>query len=108
MASPVVPSSTKNFMRLNTEKSRSVDRRPMLAKAQSIAASAAAVLSGTSDQNSLHYVSNGTDVSNGMFFCAENCFLFENPFFYIPLVLLSSVKDGKYFSPLFLVSHLFC
>lgn len=72
-ASPIVPTSGKSFMRLNTEKSRSVDRRPILAKAQSIAASAAAALSGTSDLSSPLYVSNGTDVSNGKIFCVE-CF----------------------------------
>uniref|UniRef100_A0AC34FKZ0 Uncharacterized protein n=1 Tax=Panagrolaimus sp. ES5 TaxID=591445 RepID=A0AC34FKZ0_9BILA len=66
-ASPVVPSSAKGFMRLNTEKSRSVDRRPILAKAQSIAASAAAAFSSTPDSNFPFYVSNGTDVSNGEF-----------------------------------------
>ena len=39
-------------MRLNTEKSRSMDRRPILAKAQSIAASAAAMMTSGSNAGS--------------------------------------------------------
>uniref|UniRef100_A0A7E4VTC4 V-SNARE coiled-coil homology domain-containing protein n=1 Tax=Panagrellus redivivus TaxID=6233 RepID=A0A7E4VTC4_PANRE len=42
--SPMVSNTAKSFIRLNTEKCRSVDRRPILAKAQSIAAGAAAAL----------------------------------------------------------------
>jgi hypothetical protein len=50
-----------------------VDRRPILAKAQSIAASAAAAFSSTPDSSNFPlYVSNGTDVSNGEFSKNQN------------------------------------
>uniref|UniRef100_A0AC34QRG6 V-SNARE coiled-coil homology domain-containing protein n=1 Tax=Panagrolaimus sp. JU765 TaxID=591449 RepID=A0AC34QRG6_9BILA len=65
--SPIIPNSSKNFMRLNTEKSRSVDRRPILAKAQSIAASAAAMMtSGSNAASELNSPSFSRDeFSNG-------------------------------------------
>lgn len=67
IASPIVSNTTKSFMRLNTEKSRSVDRRPILAKAQSIAASAAAMMSSSNAGSELNSPSHGFSNNNEMF-----------------------------------------